>query len=50
MKLEGFKGYQLAEQNFPEKKIILGGKKYSSKVGIFGFCQKLNPLMYLFLP
>ena len=27
MKLEGFKGYQLAEQNFPEKKNYFGGEK-----------------------
>ena len=45
MNLQGHKVQKLAEQ----KNLSLGNKpKNSFKVGFFGFCQKFNPLMFLF--
>ena len=49
MNLEDLKCKKLMEPTFFRKVLVLGKKpKISSTTGIFYFCQKINPFMFLF--
>ena len=49
MKLEDLKGQKLMEPVFFRKILVLGKKpKISLTTGIFYFCQKISPFMFLF--